>query len=341
MTRLERLSLRVRIFLFFALIVVASSAILMAALYFALQRIGSDALPHLVLSGGLACFGIAFVSFWVWQKFDINVAQPIDLIVKDVRSLVHAGAPQHLTGETGKYLGFLNPAIREISAALVEAREETDSQVAAATASASRQKQRLESVLQELDQGVLICNLDNRILLYNRRALQILHVSGEMGLGRSLFSVVSAAPFRHALDRLSHRFETARHRHHPDGLSQMVICATADGRHTLQGRVSLLLNQDETAPSGFTVTFEDVTRQLAENVERDRLLQRARIKTIRLLLHAGPNDGQVENTSQEEECERQSSNWHCPECGATMRIIEICVRGQLPRSRAPPWKDAA
>ncbi len=70
-------------------------------------------------------------------------------------------------------------------------------------------------------------------------------------------------------------------------------------------------------------------------------IRRARIKTIRLLLHAEPNDGQVENVSQEEECERQSSNWHCPECGGTMRVIEIFARGQLPRSRAPPWKDAA
>ncbi len=188
-----------------------------------------------MLFGGLTCFGILFISGWVWQKFDINVAQPIELIVKDVRSLVHAGAPQQLGDETGKYLGFLNPAIREISAALVEAREETDAEVAKATASASKQKRRLESVLQELDQGVLICNLDHKILLYNRRAMQILHVSGELGLGRSLFSVVSAAPFRHALERLTHRFEHDRHKRHREGLSQMVICATADGRPHLAG----------------------------------------------------------------------------------------------------------
>ena len=31
----------------------------------------------------------------------------------------------------------------------------------------------------------------------------------------------------------------------------------------------------------------------------------------------------------------------CPNCGGQMRIIEIFMRGQLPRSRAPPQKDAA
>ena len=281
MIRLERLSLRVRIFLFFALIALASSAILVVDLYFALDRIGADATPHLVLFGGLTCFGIFLVSGWVWQKFDVNVASQIDLLVKEIRILVHTGSPSRLDGETGKYLGFLTPAIQEISEALVEARSETDRQIETAVNNANKQKNRLETVLKDLDQGVLICNMDHQILLYNRRALQILHAEsdrGALGLGRSLFTLVSAAPFRHALERLNHRFEEGRHKRHKEGLSQLVICATADGRHTLQGRVSLLLNTDETAPNGFMVTFEDITRQLAENVERDRLLHHALIE---------------------------------------------------------------
>jgi hypothetical protein len=31
----------------------------------------------------------------------------------------------------------------------------------------------------------------------------------------------------------------------------------------------------------------------------------------------------------------------CPDCGGPMRIIEIFRRGQQPRARAPPRKDAA
>lgn len=275
---IERLSLRVRIFLFFAFIALASCAVLAVSLYFALDRIGPEATPPLVLFGGLASFAILFINGYVWQKFDINVANPIELIVKDVRSLVHAKSDQNLDEETGKYLGFLNPAIQEISAALIEARTETDKLIAEATERADRQKKRLETVLQNLEQGVLICNLDNKIMLYNKRALHILHVSGEMGLGRPLFSVVSAAPFRHALDRLHHRFNDGRHKHHKEGLSALIICATADGRHTLQGRVTLVLNEDETEAIGFTVIFEDITQQLAENIERDRLLHDAMIE---------------------------------------------------------------
>ncbi|MCV6548515.1 MAG: exonuclease domain-containing protein [Cohaesibacter sp.] len=275
---IERLSLRLRIFLFFAFIGLGSCAIIIAALSFALGRIGADATPHLVLFGGMSCFAILLLNGYVWQKFDLNVANPIDMMVKDVRTLVHAGAQQDIDSETGKYLGFLNPAIREISQALVEARQETEKQVTEATALANRQKRRLETVLQDLDQGVLICNLENKILLYNRKALQILHVSGDLGLGRTLYSVVSAAPFRHALDRLHNRFEEGRHKRHKEGLSALIIGATADGKHTLQGRITLIINSEETQATGFTVTFEDITNQLAENIERDRLLHQAMIE---------------------------------------------------------------
>ena len=31
----------------------------------------------------------------------------------------------------------------------------------------------------------------------------------------------------------------------------------------------------------------------------------------------------------------------CPKCGGAMIIIETFMRGQTPKSRAPPWEDAA
>jgi hypothetical protein len=31
----------------------------------------------------------------------------------------------------------------------------------------------------------------------------------------------------------------------------------------------------------------------------------------------------------------------CPKCGGAMIIVEIFLRGQTPKSRAPPWEDAA
>ena len=114
------------------------------------------------------------------------------------------------------------------------------------------------------------------MLLYNQRALEILHVSGEIGLGRSFFAVVTEQPFRHALTRLENRFTQVRYPGHPDGLAVLVIAATKTGNYTLKARVSLTLGNDGKGgpdqPIGYVVIFEDVTDELAAGIWRDRML---------------------------------------------------------------------
>ncbi len=69
----------------------------------------------------------------------------------------------------------------------------------------------------ELQQSVVVCNLDGRILLYNNRArLQYQALSdttaladgaGVIGLGRSIHAVFDASLVGHALDTIRRRVE--------------------------------------------------------------------------------------------------------------------------------------
>lgn len=131
---------------------------------------------------------------------------------------------------------------------------------------------RLETVLRDLHDGVLICTLEHQVLLYNARALEILHVTGEVGLDRPLFETLAERPFRHALLRLQSRFASGRHADHADGLSIMLIAGTVDGRHTIKGRMSLMMDDDGEVPVGYVVTFEDVTNALSTALYRERAL---------------------------------------------------------------------
>lgn len=271
----ERWSLRLRVFLFFALIGLSALGIIGLSLFLAAERIGDQAGPPLVLFGGGAAFAIAGISLWVWLQFDEHVAKPVERLAGDMRAIAHGGATGSFDEHSGRYLGFLAPAARDVAEALGEARSEVDKAVREATSEVEQQKGRLEAVLRDLQEAVLICTLDHKILLYNRRALEILHISGDIGLGRSLFDVVTAQPFRHALDRLGLRFAEGRHVEHEEGLGTLVICTTADGQHTLRGRVSLLPDIDGTKASGYIATFSDATRELAEHAKRDRLLHEA------------------------------------------------------------------
>jgi DNA polymerase-3 subunit epsilon len=271
----DQWSLRLRVFLFFALIGLGAIVAITVALILAAQRIGDGAGPPLVLFGGAAVFAIVGLSLWVWLKFDEHVAKPVERLASEMRAVAHGGASGEFDENAARYLGLLAPAAGDIAEALGEARSDVDKAVEEATREVEQQKGRLEAVLRDLQEAVLICTLDHKILLYNRRALEILHISGDIGLGRSLFDVVTAQPFRHSIDRLSVRFSEGRHVSHEEGLSTLVVCTTADGQHTLRGRVSLFLDAEGLKPNGYIATFSDATRELAEHAKRDRLLHEA------------------------------------------------------------------
>jgi len=68
-------------------------------------------------------------------------------------------------------------------------------------------------------------------------------------------------------------------------------------------------------------------------------IRRGRIETIRRLLDAKPSQTPVEAESDDPSDPQQQQP--CPKCGGQMRIIQTFLRGQTPKSRAPPWEDAA
>jgi len=270
---IERLGLRLRFFLFFALIAVAAMVAIGWAGWFVGRRIDPALMADLVLGAGVAIFATVGITLWVWMKFDEHVARPILTMASEVRASVHAGG-EHGWGEhTGRYLGVLAPTLRDLLEALNENRTERERAIQEATAEAERQKHRLESVLQDLQEGVVICNLQHRVMLYNRRALEMFRTPGHLGLGRSFLAFVNPQPIRHALYRLNDRFTSGRYREHREALTIRIVCATANAHHQLRLHMALLLNAEQTQPVGYVVAFDDVTDELSAGIWRDRLLQ--------------------------------------------------------------------
>ncbi len=269
----EHWSLRRRVFLFFALIALGASIALGGGLWLAANRIGEGAGAPLVLFGGAAGFAIILLTLWVWRMFDENVAIPIQALGRQLETQAHSIAdPDKLDTDRARYLGPLGVGAEEMAEALAEAREGVEAEVQRATAMADTKTAQLEAVLRDLKSGILICRPDHRVLLYNLEAVKLLQVSGDLGLGRQLTSLVSEQPIHHALERLTSRFESRRYRTHRNGLGVGVICTTTDGARTLQGRVSLILDAAETKIEGYIVTLEDATASIATQAARDHLL---------------------------------------------------------------------
>jgi len=271
----ERWSLRFRIFLFFALIVAGILAVLLGAGLYVARGGAEDLADRLALAGLVSCFVLAGLVTWVWLKFDDHVARPLERLGAELSAAVHAGAEVPAEDARARYLGLIAPALREASQELAAARRDVEARVNAATLEAERQKGRLEAVLRDLEQGVVISTLDHRILLYNRFARSLLESANgaSCGLGRPLTDLFVAQPLRHALERLTRRFASRRHETHRDGLAAPFISATVSGHESVRGRMSLVLDPEGVRPIGYVVTFDRVTDELAAGIWRDRLLQ--------------------------------------------------------------------
>ncbi|MGF1640566.1 MAG: exonuclease domain-containing protein [Rhodospirillales bacterium] len=227
----------------------------------------------IVYGGGMAFLLVAVIAM-LWAYLDYAIAQPVAAIVRGIQTVTRANPDHRIELDDSHRLGGLPRAVNELIEELAQAKTNVADAIAKATEKIEEQKNRLAVILQDLHEGVIICNLSHHILLYNNRALDILRIAGEIGLDRSLFSFVNRQPILHALSRLTNRVAEGRHLSHAEGVTVAFVGSTIDGRYTLEGRMSLILDSDS-LPTGYVISFEDDTEELAALGLRDRLLREA------------------------------------------------------------------
>ncbi|MDE2612317.1 MAG: DNA polymerase III subunit epsilon [Burkholderiales bacterium] len=177
--------------------------------------------------------------------------------------------------------------------ALVRERQALRGEIAARVAEASRaveqERSRLAALMAELNESVVVCNLDGRILLFNARArLQLRTLADTAGgariggvdpvaLGRSIYALLDRRLVAHALEAVRQRL--ARGAAHP---TAQFVTGTAGGQllrvQLAPVRAIAASAADEAgadAPlNGFVLLLDNITREIADADERDRLLQR-------------------------------------------------------------------
>jgi exonuclease, DNA polymerase III, epsilon subunit family len=226
-----------------------------------------------IYGGGLALLLVSVIVI-LWAYMDRAFAQPLAAMVRGIQTAIHANYHHRIEIEEGHQLDGLPTAVNDLIRQIAKANVSIGEAIATATQKVETQKSQLASVLRDLHEGVIVCSPDHRILLYNARALALLHVGGEIGLDRSLFRLMTRHPIQHALNGLSTRLASDEHRLHPDRLTAPFVVTTTDGRNMLQGRIGLILDASKKA-SGYVLSFEDRTEDLATIGRRDRLLRDA------------------------------------------------------------------
>jgi DNA polymerase III subunit epsilon len=262
---LERLSLRLRIFLFFAALALGGIAAVIAGLWFGYRKIGDPALLNgFLLSGIIASFGLVGLVTWVWYLFDENVARAIGRLSAGLRAQAHAGGAAALDLTHGRYLGDLAPAAGAVSENLTLTRSALAEAVERETRRLAEEKTRLEALLSDVQVGVLLCSGRHQMVFYNGQAAGLLGTDAALGLNRPVFTYLRDAPLRHAYDRLIASGD-------PDAVSDLMV-ATLDGGRLLSGRMRLVEEAGE-GGAGYVLTLRDVTADMAAHAGRERLLE--------------------------------------------------------------------
>ena len=171
-----------------------------------------------------------------------------------------------LTNDFG--LGRLAMGIETLRGQIVEARQSTEAALAQATRRVDEQKRQLETILLDLSEGIVVCNMQHQVLLYNQIAAALFDAPLGLGLGRSLFTVLTQEPILHMLERVSERTGAAA------TAGSRFVCGTVDGRHLFQGRLGVMLDADQRA-AGYVLAMRDAGAELAAMARRDDLLQSA------------------------------------------------------------------
>jgi DNA polymerase-3 subunit epsilon len=232
---------------------------------------------------------------WVWQHY---AAAPGRLAEQLQIELARGGArdlPSTAASPTPPAEG--SPGARALAAAvqaLVQQRDGLRADIAARVAEASREveqeRNRLAALMAELTQSVVVCNLDGRILLFNARArLQFralvavpaggpatVQATGQaiggaeaIGLGRSIYAVLDRRLVAHAIEAVQQRLQRGA-----ASPSAQFVTATASGQ-LLRVQMAPVRTPGagaDDALAGFVLMLDNITRDMAEEGERDRLV---------------------------------------------------------------------
>jgi len=256
-----------------AALVLLIVAILCILAYLSIQALPDGASSAFLVAhfgiGGLVLLG---ATIGIWLLLDSTIMRSVSALARGASIMAHSNPGHELEIPAVHLLDDLPDSVRTLGRNLDEARREVAKALASGTQESESQKEHLEIVLREIGEGIIACDADRRILLYNPAAAEILR-SDSLGLGRSIHELLNRSVVNHALEMLRHRHAQAESDDNARNGAEFV-CATVDGGTLLHCQLSLLPSVGPLC-SGFVLSMEDVTRKLRALTRRDQALREA------------------------------------------------------------------
>ncbi len=224
--------------------------------------------------------GLGFGLDWVFRFYIL----PLDKLTEET-ILINSVNPSHRIHPEGSgEVVRLAKVINEWAQHFEELQNNIEKRIRQEKSESEEEKNILLALMAELPEGVIICNREGQILLYNKRAKRFLigdkdnsfhealggNESGRfIGLGRSVFSIIDKNLIVHAVDEIADKLKRKK----TDVASYFVVADNQD--RLLRVETAPILNNHREF-KGFILTVHDITQQFESDSRIDSLLQSLR-----------------------------------------------------------------
>jgi len=242
--------------------------------------------PRLELLG-LFTLVFAGVLTYIAHRLVAPTARAALKVAEEVRLVAHGNPGHRLAPVDAPDMQAVADAVNELAGQRSLLLADFESATADAKARIEEERNRLAALIAELDQSVLVCNLEGRVLLYNAAAAALLGGSRKgaaselLGLGRSVFGIIDRAVVVHALEAMEHQLAREEHE------STHFVTATADGRLLrVQAAPVVSAGNDPVAGreiAGYVLLLSDITENVDADAKRAALFRNL-VETTRAAL---------------------------------------------------------
>ncbi len=214
----------------------------------------------------IACGGVLR---WLHSRFVV----PLRGLAEQTRIVASANPDHRVSVAGGAEVAALAAAINRLGDAHRGQRGDMEARIAESGSRLEEERNRLAALMSELSEGVLVCNAEGRILLYNEQARALFSpaegavtAQSPVGLGRSIFGFLERDQVTHALDRIVYGLDR------DTAAPVTLFFATGASGGLMRMRLAPVLSTDSRI-AGMVFTCEDVTRAHGQEAQRRSLLQ--------------------------------------------------------------------
>ncbi len=190
-------------------VAIGLTLLIIAMLAFDVWMVTAGVLPRLatIVVFALQCLLLISIVWWAYALLDLRVFRPLRMIKDQVKIVTHIDSEHRFELPPNHYLGDLPQCAEELGQSLARERNETARAMESAAERIDQRKARLEAILHDLTEGVVVCTLNHLIVLFNQSAASLLQDAGPLGLHRSVLSLFEGDDIETHLDTILARYD--------------------------------------------------------------------------------------------------------------------------------------